>query len=285
MKSAFLIMAHSNFDMLKLLVTQLDYKDNDIYIHIDKKCGNVDYGQFETLTKYSKVYCLRDRMKVTWGSCSQIKLELKMFDAAFNNSGGQRYDYFHLISGVDFPLMKNQDMSQFLEENDGAEYIGMVNAKNVIEQRLGCWHFYTDRNLWGKLYRHIVIPLQKVLKIHHIRDFTNYRLGPNWCTVSSSLVGSLLKEKDDIVKRYRYSFCCDEVFLQTFVFEHKEFLQKIYCPHDQYKSCMRYIDFKRGRPYTFHVDDISELLQADRFFARKVDKATMLGLKKHLNDS
>lgn len=88
MKSAFLIMAHSNFDMLKLLVTQLDYKDNDIYIHIDKKCGNVDYGQFETLTKYSKVYCLRDRMKVTWGSCSQIKLELKMFDAAFNNSGG-----------------------------------------------------------------------------------------------------------------------------------------------------------------------------------------------------
>ena len=37
MKSAFLIMAHSNFDMLKLLVTQLDYKDNDIYIHIDKK--------------------------------------------------------------------------------------------------------------------------------------------------------------------------------------------------------------------------------------------------------
>ena len=115
MKSAFLIMAHSNFDMLKLLVTQLDYKDNDIYIHIDKKCGNVDYGQFETITNYSKVNCLRDRMKVTWGSCSQIQLELKMFDVAFNNQG-VKYNYFHLISGVDFPLMNNRDMSSFLEK-------------------------------------------------------------------------------------------------------------------------------------------------------------------------
>lgn len=198
--------------------------------------------------------------------------------------GGVKYNYFHLISGVDFPLMNNRDMSSFLEKNDGVEYIGMVNAKNVIEQRLGCWHFYTDRNLWGKLYRHVVIPMQKALNIHHVKDFSNYRLGPNWCTLSSSLVGSLLKEKDNIIKRYRYSFCCDEVFLQTFVYEHKEFLQKIYCPHDQYKSCMRYIDFKRGRPYTFHVDDINELRKANRFFARKVTLDVMLELKKFLND-
>lgn len=68
--------------------------------------------------------------------------------------------------------MNNRDMSSFLEKNDGVEYIGMVNAKNVIEQRLGCWHFYTDRNLWGKLYRHVVIPMQKALNIHHVKKIS-----------------------------------------------------------------------------------------------------------------
>lgn len=78
-------------------------------------------------------------------------------------------------------------------------------------------------------------------------------------------MSALLKEKNNIIKRYRYSFCCDEVFLQTFVFEHKEFLNRIYCPNDQYKSCMRYIDFKRGNPYIFNIKDMEELYKADRF--------------------
>ena len=36
-KHAYLIMAHHRFDVLKMLLTDLDYKDNDIYLHIDKK--------------------------------------------------------------------------------------------------------------------------------------------------------------------------------------------------------------------------------------------------------
>ena len=71
MKSAFLIAAHGNFDMLKYLIRALDYKNNDIYIHIDKKCGNIDFSQFQNITKYSKVECLRNRIRVFWGGISQ----------------------------------------------------------------------------------------------------------------------------------------------------------------------------------------------------------------------
>lgn len=67
MKSAMLIIAHNNFEMLKLLISKLDYKDNDIYVHIDKKCGVPDFTQFEGLTKYSKTICLRERISVKWG--------------------------------------------------------------------------------------------------------------------------------------------------------------------------------------------------------------------------
>ena len=37
MKHAYLIMAHDKFEQLAMLLQCLDYPDNDIYIHIDKK--------------------------------------------------------------------------------------------------------------------------------------------------------------------------------------------------------------------------------------------------------
>ena len=48
-RSAFLIVAHNNFEMLKFLIKSLDSEDHDIYIHIDKKCGDIDYSQFDKL--------------------------------------------------------------------------------------------------------------------------------------------------------------------------------------------------------------------------------------------
>lgn len=35
-RSAFLIVAHNNFEMLKFLIKSLDSEEHDIYIHIDK---------------------------------------------------------------------------------------------------------------------------------------------------------------------------------------------------------------------------------------------------------
>lgn len=38
MKHAYLIMAHNDIPLLRKLIEILDYPDNDIYLHIDKKC-------------------------------------------------------------------------------------------------------------------------------------------------------------------------------------------------------------------------------------------------------
>lgn len=116
MKSAFLIVAHGNFDMLKYLIRALDYKNNDIYIHIDKKCGNIDFSQFQNITQYSKVECLKNRISVLWGGISQPHSTFLLLENAIR--GGQ-YDYFHLISGVDFPLLSNEEIDSFLTRHQG----------------------------------------------------------------------------------------------------------------------------------------------------------------------
>ena len=43
---------------------------------------------------------------------------------------------------------------------------------------------------------------------------------------------------------------------------------------DNYLACMRYIDWNRGNPYTFTIDDYEELMKSGCLFARKVDIKT-----------
>lgn len=64
-KHAYLIVAHSEPEILRVLVSLLDDVRNDIYIHIDKKS---DIGIFKNVqTQYSKLIFLENRIDAKWG--------------------------------------------------------------------------------------------------------------------------------------------------------------------------------------------------------------------------
>ena len=177
MKSAFLIVAHGNFDMLKCLIKSLDYADNAMFIHIDKKCGDIDYTQFESIAKHSYVECLHDRVSVTWGGVSQIACTLKLLRCAVPH----RYDYYHLISGVDYPLMSNEDLSLFLDSNKGCEFVGFVNERKNLKNKLGYYHFFIDsHNRLMKRAGGILIKIQKFMGIRQYKDIDYFAKGCNW---------------------------------------------------------------------------------------------------------
>ena len=68
---------------------------------------------------------------------------------------------------------------------------------------------------------------------------------------------------------YRLSNCADEIFLQTIVYNSK-FKDKIYHEsEDEHQNIKRHIDWNRGEPYVFTIDDYQELLNSSAFFARK----------------
>lgn len=62
-RHAYLILAHTDFMVLKELVGVLDDYRNDIYIHFDRKV--IDPPILEA--KYSKLLMLEDRVDVRWG--------------------------------------------------------------------------------------------------------------------------------------------------------------------------------------------------------------------------
>jgi hypothetical protein len=55
MKHAYLIMAHNEWDMLNKLIQALDYPNNDIYLHIDKKADLKKVNIYKT--KYLDYNC------------------------------------------------------------------------------------------------------------------------------------------------------------------------------------------------------------------------------------
>lgn len=66
MKHAYLIMVHGNFKILKVLLRLIDDERNDIYVHVDKKCGEINVKQFVDIVGKSNIYFVK-RHKGGWG--------------------------------------------------------------------------------------------------------------------------------------------------------------------------------------------------------------------------
>ena len=119
MKNAFLIIAHNDYKMLKRLIEALDDKDNDIFIHIDKKSPSVTKEMLCSQNIHGAVHIYQS-IDVRWGDSSQVICEMFLIEMALQHG---IYDYYHILSGADYPIKNVIEMNKFLEENNGKEFI------------------------------------------------------------------------------------------------------------------------------------------------------------------
>lgn len=278
---AYLIMAHKNQHQLIRLLKQLDDKENDIYLHIDQKTANqFDPEIIKNSCSYSGVYFLKSR-KIFWGGVTQVACELDLLKMA---SEKKEYEYYHLISGQDFPLKNQKNIHAFFKANDGKEFINFSGKKATgfgieINDRVNYkWHTQLYNIFNSNLYRKIIMRLDMYAvklkkKILRSQSDQQYYHGANWFDITHDLAIDLVSHREDIIKKYRNGFCVDEVFLQTFVVNNGYF-EKVYCPNnsDIRLSIKREIDWDRGNPYTWKSSDINYLRSSNCFFVRKVDE-------------
>ena len=103
------------------------------------------------------------------------------------------------------------------------------------------------------------------------RQKMDFVKGANWVSITQACVEYVVSQKPFVLKRFNYTFCPDEFFLQTLVWNHPDFRAALYSEKDEYEGCMRLIDWKRGNPYVWTLADKEELEQSNRLFARKFD--------------
>lgn len=281
MKHAYLILAHNQPKLLLSLVTQLDNENNDIYIHIDAKSSLCQFAEIESVCKYSACHILEERVPVFWGGYSIVKAERLLFAAAY--SGGD-YGYFHLLSGVDFPLKSNSYIQQFFEANKGLEFLGFdkIITEEHAQERVRYRYFFIDRKF--PKWLNWLIPRLNGLSLRIQNLFKLYRSpsleikhGSQWCSLSREAVGFLLSKSKEIDYNFKLTLIPDELYKQTILWN-STFRENIYDKENNLASClyeMEWGDSPGMHPYTFTLKDKERLLSSNRLFARKFSQADM----------
>ncbi len=272
-------MAHNNRAQLELLLSALDYKSNDIFLHIDIKSKIFDdyFTDKKSLDflQYSHLY-LVPRTNIQWGGYSQINAEILLMKTAL--SFGE-YIRFHLLSGTDLPIKSQDYIHTFFEQNQSKEFVifDYEQQRSVIESRMSQYHFLVNKIGRKKgilqFIEKALCAFQKAMGINRIRnDGLEYKKGANWFSITRDLAQFVVDNELLIQKKYKMTKCCDEVFLQTLVFN-SYFKDYLYFDSKQNRfHNMRYIDWSRGNPYIFRLSDYEKLMQSPYLFARKFDE-------------
>ena len=140
MKFAYLLLVHGNFNLLKELIGTLDSVDNDIFIHLDLKAGTIDTTPFEDIAKYSKVIFINKRVDVKWGHISIVEATFNLLEESLKGN----YDYYHLLSGVDFPIKSNSYIKYFFLRNNGKEFVNLICVYNFRSKKIIIFDFINE---------------------------------------------------------------------------------------------------------------------------------------------
>ena len=260
MKHAWLIIAHNEFEVLRLLLESLDDERNDIYVHLDRKVKVVP-----------ELFTARSR----WGTVSQLRAEFLLFETALQAGG---YAYYHMISGTHLPLKPVREIDDFFERADGCSLLTGLRKDEPYQETLKMHrvHFflkyYADaqpliRRMAQYAWR-ACIALQKALHITvHTHD-TFYKAS-NWLSLTDEAVHYLMARKKYILRKYRFSFCGDEFFVPS---------ELMASPlKEKVRNCEVLLkqEMGRARPGIYALSEWDSLKDSDYLFARKFTSADL----------
>lgn len=217
MKHAWLVIAHNEFEILQRLIDALDQPESDIYVHIDKKVKEMP----KLHAAKSALHLLEKRLDVRWGTVSQIRCELELFEAASTRGP---YDYYHVISGVTLPLKPFSELDAFFRAQDGKSVLTGLCIDEPYQERLKMrrYNFFlrnyqaanaSKRQMSQFLWKS-AIAVQRILGIETNKGRVFYKAS-NWLSLTEEAVKYILSRKEEIQKLYRYTLCGDEFFVPS----------------------------------------------------------------------
>lgn len=291
-KHAYLIIAHNEFELLKLLVSELDDIRNDIYIHFDAKCHQIPLLQCIN----SNLYVLPNKIDVRWGDYSQIETEMLLFESAYEMQMIHKvhYQYYHLISGVDIPLKSQDYIHNFFDNYNGKEFLGFFQGdiETELRKKVQLYHLYPkcytkSRNINLKsILRALFCRFQLFMDYKRNKDIELVR-GTNWGSITNDFVEFLLSKKEEIYNRFHHTFCADEVYKHTLCWN-SPFKERVFNIDNEALGCMREINWiiteRESFLPSFKMDDYDRLSHSSMLFARKFDSVNIDVVKRILSE-
>lgn len=265
MRQAILITAYKDIPHLKRIVDYFD-SDFELFIHIDKKCRE----DYVSLRKMSHVH-LFDRYRIAWGDVNHLKAILLLMHESYKNTD---LEYFHLITGSDYPALPLTDFKSFCEHHKHDNFVEHFPLPHPDWGKEGGMdrirYYWIQPSYRGKHGRFVYkfIKLQRILGIDRDFKFFNGKLygGGTYWSVSREAVGQTLNYMDrhpDYLRRFRMTSIAEEICLPSL-------WAGIGMPmHNDYK---RYIDWgpDGGNPQILTEQDYDNIINSGALFARKM---------------
>ncbi len=273
LRHAYLILAHNEPKILQTLVEMVDDERNDIYIHIDKK-SNINH--FLPLTTHYSNLTFTERINVNWGGWSVVAAELLLLLTARKKG---RYGYYHLLSGVDLPLKSQNYIHSKLDSSPTLEYFeysfdenNKINiAKNAEWRYLFEEYLKNPSYLKRKFCSFIRKSYLKIQTIFNLRKQYNIELAKasNWFSITEPCCDYILSKSRWLENSFKYTHVPDEIAIPSLIFN-----------SNYYKNIssesIRKIDWDRGSPYTWQIEDYNDLISSNYLFARKFSSNDMI---------
>lgn len=282
MKHAFLITAHTYFEQLEDIISLLSSSDHYFFVNIDRK-ANSGGGEFieSCKKKYNNVFFLegREQMEVAHGGYTQISCTLRLLHKSYDMG----CDYFHLISGQDYPCRPNWEFDEFFERNNGKSYMLIDNEdfrnqcmEKKYPSRVKPWYLSDFPHREIKIVNFLVRAFNFVSKRIYFRKMIPNLWGSwNWFSWHRGVAEYVIraeKEHPKFFRRFHHTCCGDELIFSTLLHGHEEEL------NIDGTNALRYINWTKkaegrnhaGSPLTLNDEEYDEIMESGAFFCRKV---------------
>ena len=268
MRQALLITAYQDICQLKRLLERFD-ADFEVFIHLDKRCRE----DLQSIGCRQNVH-LMSRYNVEWGDYNHLKAIVLLMAEAYAHSD---LEYFHLITGSDYPAMPLADLKAFCERHKEDNYVehfplphkecGWEGGLNRIRY---WWLRPNGHRTSGAWLTRKLNSLQRRLGLK--RNFpyfggTLYGGGTYW-SVSRKAVGTAmdyLQQHPDYLRRFHHTSIAEEICLPTLWANSDIPLTNNY---------MRYIDWgpDGANPLVLTEKHFEAIKASGTLFARKMER-------------
>lgn len=274
MNIAYIVLCHKNVKQINEMIDLLNDEKNAFFIHIDKKSSIED-----KLKKADNIFILspEKRIDILWGDISMIQATYNLLESVFQSK--RKFDYVWLISGQDFPIKNKDAINQYLESNQGKNFIEIIGPQQVGYNRLKKRNelYYPQwmkkMNLFSKIIKFMYMiltgGLNRTIILKRKNNLnTEFYFGSQWWTLTYECAKEIFEMMAD--KKYinYYSSCLvpDESIIQTL------FMKSSY--RNAYQDKLTYVNWNGqiNHPKTFTIDDYNELCNSKYFMARKFDE-------------
>lgn len=276
-KHAFLIQIHKQPELviriLKILEDDLHY----FFINIDKKTSLEDKKRLKDFLKNINNVMWISEFNVMHGGFSQVQTTLNQIERARNC--GIHFDYFHTLSGQDYPLMNSKSFNCFFE-NTNRSFMFCDTEEEVIEwrgkkysHRLKHWNF-TDlfnKNNYSIFFNKFLRGALYLIPRYYNMD--NVWGSWNWFSLTYEVIEYFMtycKENPKYLKRFHHTTGCDEIVFASILYPQAKML------NIEVRNALRYIVWHPKRPYTslpliLNENEYEDIKKSNCIFCRKVD--------------